>query len=178
MDSIELIAEILKYSIPAVLVLLAVKFVLDSQTKKEGRQQGMELRGEVLKHQLPMRLNAYERAILYLERIKPDSLLGRTGINGKTAGELAQQMLHEIKEEYEHNVTQQLYISNTGWMALLRARTETAGAIQDSMKELKPDAPGMELARKMVSKISEMEENPVQAAIIVLKTDIQRTLPF
>ena len=171
---IEVIGEVLQYSVPAVLVLLVVKYMNDNQVKKMKLAESKELKQEVIKTHLPLKLSAYERAVLFLERISPENLLIRITAANKNAAFFRQELVNEIKTEYEHNLVQQLYISESGWNALVSAKNEIINVVNLSYQELEEGADGLALGKIILTKCSEWKEIPTHKASFVLKSDIRQ----
>ncbi|MCB0835986.1 MAG: hypothetical protein KDE26_14760 [Bacteroidetes bacterium] len=169
---IDVFGEILQYSIPAILVMIIVKYLNDSQIKKQKLNEGFALKQEIIKTHLPLKLAAYERAILFLERINPESLLMRIGTQNKNAAQLREELVSEIKNEYEHNLVQQLYISHTGWQAVNYAKDEMINIINLSFQEVGKEVKGLELGKIILTKCSGLKELPTSKATFVLKSDI------
>lgn len=70
-------------------------------------------------------------------------------------------------------MAQQIYISNPGWMSLIRAKEEILNVINEAARELDEDEEGLYLAKRIIEKMMAMEELPAQRAIIILKNDLQ-----
>ena len=174
MEIIDIIAEVLKYVLPAAIVLLAVKYMNDSRLEQERLDRNSDVRKEILRTHLPLKLSAYERAVLYLERIHPGNLLARVGSNGKSAQQLHLDLIREIRQEYEHNLAQQIYISPVGWAALVKAKEEVLAIINQSGREQEEGADAMALGKSILEKFSSMSNMPTLIAINVLKGDIER----
>lgn len=174
MDLVEIIAEVLKYVAPALLVLLGMKYMVDSQRNREADGALLRLKGDVLKEHLPLMLSAHERAILFLERISPEQLLARHSGRDKTAEEFRGELIAQIRSEYEHNLVQQLYISHEGWALLRQAREEILGLIHQSAEQLEEGSNGHQLARKVLEKAAGRQDMMYQKAIFVMKRDIRR----
>ena len=124
---------------------------------------------------LPVRLQAYERIILLLERISPDSLVMRVSRPEYTARQLQAELLGSIKSEYEHNMTQQTYVSNEAWDKVKMARNQVMNLINDAASEVKPDATGPTLGKLILERLTELKTPPTQVAINHLKQEV-RTL--
>ena len=107
----EILLEILKYTIPALIVFLTVFIMLRTWSRNEDRKRKSEFNMHLADDILPVRLQAYERSILLLERISPDSLVMRLSRPDYTARQFQQEMLSQITSEFEHNIAQQTYIS-------------------------------------------------------------------
>ena len=173
MEIVEIIAEVLKYALPAAIVLLVVRYMNDARLEQERLSSGLDVRKEILRTHLPLKLAAYERAVLYLERINPHNLLARVGSAGKPAQQFHFELVREIRMEYEHNLVQQIYISTKGWAALVKAKEEILTVINQSNRETAEDADAMTLGRKILEKYSHAPHDPSVYAINALKEDIE-----
>jgi len=175
MEIVEILAEILKYIVPAVLVLIAIKYLNDVQVEKEKVESHTRFKSELLKQQLPLKLSAYERAVLFLERISPMSILPRCG-NGinRTAQQFHAELIQEIRSEFEHNLVQQIYISHHAWGVLVQAKEEMINIINIASKELNEEANGLDLSKKIIEKISTLQSLPTHKATFVLKSDVHK----
>ena len=132
------------------------------------------MRKEMLRTHLPLKLSAYERAVLYLERIHPGNILARVGSAGKSAQQLHLDLIREIRQEYEHNLAQQIYISTEGWASLMAAKEEIVALINQSGGEQEEGADGITMGKSILEKFSTLSKDPVLFAINVLKRDIER----
>lgn len=174
MEVFEIIAEVLKYVVPGGLILLTIKYLNDSNIEKEKLAQNAMLRKEIIDKHLPLRISAYERVVLLLERISPQNLLFRVNGSGKSSAQFHQELVQEIRNEYEHNLAQQVYVSNHGWIALLQAKEEILSLINNAAREMPEDADGIMLSKVIIEKTASMKDLPSQKAIFVLKGDIYK----
>lgn len=174
----EILGEVLKYSVPAVLVLLAVKFTNDYHARRNQMKEGRNLRKIAIETHLPLKLSAYERAVLFLERISPENLIPRTGSQGKTVVQLERELVHEVSSEYEHNLVQQLYISFQGWAAVVHAKNEMIAVIRNAASTLPPEEKGLMLSKKIIEICSTWEDHPTHKATFLLKSDILKIFDF
>ncbi len=126
------------------------------------------------KTMLSVSLQAYERLALFLERINPPNLISRMSRPGQKAAQLQAVLLNTIREEYEHNMSQQVYVSNLAWDHLVKARNEVEMLINKAAAELDRDADGKELAKGIVSKTLEDKKNPVDQALYILKQELRK----
>jgi hypothetical protein len=122
----------------------------------------------------PLRLQAYERIILYLERINPESLVMRLSKPGLTSQQLQNELLNTIRAEYEHNLAQQIYISNQAWEMLKNARNATIQLINATAEILKKDEPSINLSKAILERVMKEEKNPASDAIVFIKNEINR----
>jgi hypothetical protein len=106
---------------PSYQALLAL--VKEFHTKSE-RDRIAELKSENQKITLPLRLQAYERCILFLERIAPSAILIRMAAPSMNIQQLQSTLLATVRTEFEHNLSQQVYISSEAWEKLKIAKEE------------------------------------------------------
>ena len=168
------------YTLLAIVILgIAIVYgiyaTITTVAEKLSDKQKWEIRSKNVGITLPLRLQAYERMCLFLERITPNNLLLRLVPSAMSALELQQILLHEIREEYNHNAAQQMYISIAAWEQITNAMNETVSVINQSASEIQGEAPPADLAKKIFSHVIEKEVQPASHAIKVLKEEI-RTL--
>lgn len=173
MEILELIIEGIKYALPALLVYLTVRYLRESNLKDQRQNQRLLLRDEVLKQQLPLRVSAHERAVLFLERISPQHLLLRVRPGGKSARMYQGELIREIQSEFDHNLAQQVYLSNHAWGALVQAKDEVVGVLHRSLEGLSSEANDLEFSRKLIENYSNLKEFKTQIAINELKKDLR-----
>jgi len=167
------VLEILKYILPSVVVFLAVYFVLKAYFDKEHKQKELELKGSRSKTIIPLRLQAYERLILLMERISPNQLIMRTNSTGLTMKQYQSILLQTIRSEFEHNLAQQMYVSSTAWTLLINAREEMVKMINTAAGQLKPEASSQELSTLILEKSLSYKKIPSVQAVEVLKKEVR-----
>ena len=123
---------------------------------------------------LQLRLQAHERMIIFIDRINPSNLLLRLHQQGIEVGALQPMAVNEIKTEFQHNITQQLYLEATTWDVVRQLKDDTIAMINNSVKNLSTDAPGIELSKLVLNRLSEVEQNPYELTIGLIKRDIHR----
>ena len=170
---IEFLLDIAKIAIPGILLLLATYYVLNNLLKNEERNRYYNLRKETAKVLNPIRLTAYERLALFLERIQPDSLLLRVQQNGMKAKELHLALLTTIREEFEHNVTQQIYVSNDVWIVTKNAKESIVQLVNTCASEVPDDLPAVELSKIIIERYGSIETTPVDVALNMLKSEVK-----
>lgn len=170
-----MIAEILKYTLPALFVFLATYLVMSKMVKSEQ----LRLKAEnVLNNQkfiTPIRLQAYERMVLLMERISPQSLIMRTQRQNITNQELQSALLKTIRSEFEHNMAHQLYISDKAWEMVRMAKEDCIKFINQTALQTKPDGNSLQLCKLILENTMDRELDPTTKAIGYLKKEI-RTL--
>ena len=172
----ELLAELLKITLPAGLVLYGMFLSVRAFIKKELDKQVLELSHKKLELVLPMRVQAYERLSIFLERITPNNLLSRFDSKAFTAGEFQQLLISEIRGELAHNYSQQIFVSSETCQVVKNAVETLTLAINDAHGSLsdQPDATGLSLARKLVEKILEDQSDYTTVALAYLRSDAQK----
>jgi hypothetical protein len=178
MSTSELILEVLKYTVPAGFVLGGVGLVMREYRQRAESKERYGILQKTFAEMVPLRLQAYERAIIFLERIRPESLVIRADGSGKTAKEFQRQMIMEVREEYEHNIAQQLYIKGESWVELVRAKEQVLALVNSTAGKMPPKSSGVDLARNILQEMTRREIAPVQTAIRSLKMDIQQMFRF
>ncbi len=168
------VLEILKYLLPSLVVFLTVWYVLRAMFSAQAEQRRMELALENQKLITPIRLQAYERLVLFLERISPESLLLRVNRPGLTVQQLHQELLAAIRNEYEHNLSQQLYISPAAWEVVRNARGQILKLINTTYEEFKPEDPALDYSKRLFEKLVDIDKLPTQTAIDYLKKEVSR----
>jgi hypothetical protein len=171
----ELVTELLKISLPALLVLGAMYLSIRNLLRHQIDQKQLDLRASYAGTLLPTRLQAYERMTLFLERITPNQLLLRLQDQAFSARELQQILLLNVRQEYEHNLSQQLYMSSQVWQQISSARESTVVLINSAAQELPADAPALDLAKKMFELVMAQGELPTEQALLALKIEAADT---
>jgi hypothetical protein len=171
----EPLIEFAKILIPASIVLYAAYLLVRSFIQKEIDLKKIEVRGRSIETVLPNRLQAYERIALFLERISPQNLLIRLSSPGMTAREFHQLLLGEIRNEYNHNVSQQVYMSENVWNLVKNAKEDLIVSINDSASEMKTEATSLDLSKKIFEKSVNKSVDPIAHALSELKKEIQQT---
>jgi hypothetical protein len=170
-----MILELLKYTIPALIVFLTAYLILTKLISNEDKRRKVETILNNQKMLLPIRLQAYERMILMLERLSPQSLVIRTQKPNMTNQDLQSALLKSIRSEFEHNMAHQLYISDAAWEIIKSSKENLIRLINQNAISLKPDGPAIQLSKYILEKILDSDKDPLQKAILYLKTEI-RTL--
>jgi hypothetical protein len=168
-----IIADLLKILIPAGLVLYAMFLMVKSFLDKEFQQKALEARSTDRQVLLPIRLQAFERMVLFLERITPNNMLLRLNDSRYSAREFQQVLVHEVREEYNHNLSQQVYMSDESWTAVRTAMEEVIALINQSADELAEDARSLDLSRVVLQKAIDRQQDPTGRALYRLKQEIR-----
>lgn len=163
-----------KILIPASVVLYAAFLLVRSFTQRDIDIKKLEIRGKSIETVLPNRLHAYERMTLFLERMSPHNLLVRLNTGGIAAKEFQQMLLNEVRNEYNHNVSQQVYISEEVWDLIRNAKEDLIVSINDAASEVGEGASSLDLSKKIFEKTMNKTVDPLAHALTELKREIQR----
>ena len=162
--------------IPAILVLLASYLALSRILKADEKRRDHELLLSSKRITLPMRLQAYERLILLLERISPDSMLMRLRVHAQTNADLHLAMLQNIRQEYEHNLSQQLYVSRDIWEKIKAAKEQIILFLNEAAKQTSPEEAAIGLSKIIFDKLIAEGESPVLQTINELKEEARKII--
>lgn len=166
------ILEILKYIIPALTVFLTAYFMLSRYMQKEATEKAIELKLKRDKEITMLRLQAYERLALFLERIAPANVISRVRMPDMMCTELQYAMVKNIREEYEHNLSQQVYVSSTTWNLIVASKDEIIKTINLIGQQLPPDSSSGTLINAIFTGIARANAPlPTEQALEVLKTE-------
>ena len=163
--------EFAKLLIPAAAVLYGMYLVVKSFVQKELDKSRIEIKSKNAELTLPMRLKAYERLSLFLERITPNNLVIRVRDNSYTAPQFQQALLNEIREEFNHNLSQQIYVSDNAWNLVKSAKEEIISVVNQSSKDLNADANSLVLAKRIFDKMMERKSDPTAVALAQIKQE-------
>lgn len=155
------IVQLLLTIFPAAIVGGVVYLVLRQLLQRDQQREQFALRKDLRSTSLPLRLQAYERLSLLCERIQVNNLLLRAQPEGRNANQLRAELLLNIQQEYEHNITQQVYVSEKLWLIIQAARDDTA-----EMISLAADTGGsaQDMANRLMNMLLERGDNPLSTA--------------
>jgi len=165
--------DILKYTVSGLGVVWIAFYLLKPYLDKQEKIQLLEFKKSVANQTLPLRLQAYERLILFIERINPANLLVRLNAPGYTAAELHSIIITDVREEYQHNITQQIYVSSRAWAVTKRVKEDTLNIVSNAIKTLPENASGLDLGRTILVGLSQMENNPYEIAAELIRKDLE-----
>ena len=168
--------EILAYSIPALVVLAATWLVMHKLFNNEQEKRLWELKRLSQKEISPIRLRAYERLTLLLERTTPDRMLMEMNLQEMTIPQVQQQLLRTVRLEYDHNLSQQIYVSDEVWDKIIHARDEM-GAFVTAMAAGMPEGSStLDYAKTLITAYSTNGETPNSVALSALKEEAKTLL--
>jgi hypothetical protein len=167
--------DFIKILVPASVVLYAVYLIVRSFIMRELELKKLEIRSRSIETVLPSRLQAYERMTLFLERTSPQNLLIRMNAPGLSARDFQRMLLEEIRNEYNHNVSQQVYIGEGVWTLIKNAKEDLTLQINEAASQVPHDGTSIDLAKRIFELALGKNVDPVGHALSELKREIQQT---
>lgn len=171
----EVILDIFKYILPSVVTFLAAYYIIKAFLDREYKNKLMDLRMQNQSTITPIRLQAYERMTLFLERISLTQLVSRVHKSGMSARLLQSEMVKTIRAEFEHNLSQQIYITQQTWNSVKTAKEETIRAINIASTKVPDDASGLDLINVIFELVTKVEKLPTDIALEQLKLEAKQT---
>lgn len=174
MTATELIFDLLKITLPALILLIAMVLLAKSYIDRDYKIRLLELRMQNAQTVLPIRLQAFERMTLFLERITPSNLLIRVSGGGQTATDYHRILMNEIRNEYTHNLSQQIYMSAQAWDLIQSAKENVITLVNKAYHELPDKTRGTDLAKRVLETIIAQETDPTERALSFMKQEINQ----
>lgn len=125
---------------------------------------------------LQTRVQAYERSVLLLERINPSQMIPRSLAPGQTARSLEIKLQQTVREEFEHNLSQQIYVSDLAWDLVKAARESVSQRIRKAAEQIEASAPASDLAQAILIMNMEKDTDPIEKALKLLKKEVRELL--
>jgi hypothetical protein len=127
---VEKIFEVLLYAVPSIITGMVAYYFFKEHTKNEDGRRRFLLHKDMQVNSMPLRLQAYERMALFLERITPSKLLIRITPNSSNKEDYEALLIASIEQEFEHNLSQQIYLSDDCWNIIAAAKNATIQLIR------------------------------------------------
>ncbi|MDN3686847.1 hypothetical protein [Cyclobacterium jeungdonense] len=169
----EYLIQILSIVLPAGLVIYGMFIIAVSFLKKEKEMKWLDIKTKNTELLLPLRLQAGERLCLLMERISPNNLVRRINEPGFTAGELHSRLVEEVRNEFNHNLSQQVYFSDDTWESVRTAIEQTLSLINRSYQQVDGNEKSLELAKKIFQFALEQEKDIIGLALKRIKDEIR-----
>ena len=166
------ILEIISYSLPSLITGAVAFYFFNQHTKNEEGRRRYLLNKEAQKDALPIRLQAFERMTLFLERINPTKLLIRITPLSENKNEYENYVIAQIEQEFEHNLTQQIYLSDDCWTIIVTAKNATIQMIRKANTSEKVDSANA--LRELILNDLMDKQSPSNAALSYLKSEISQ----
>jgi hypothetical protein len=162
--------------IPA-LIVFATAYLFFTRMRNDQRSfQQLLLRLEERKHSLPLQLKAYERLIIMLERITPSAMVMRLNQPGISLGQLHLELLKAVREEFELNVSMQMYVGRTAWDLTVQAREETTQLIKTAAMHAGAQGTAIDLSKAIFELEQQTGNAAIKQALNVLRAEAGKML--
>ena len=168
----EKIVEGLAYALPALVTGGVAYYILSAFIKQDNNEKKFAALLEKKKESLPIKLQAYERMLLFCERINPVKLLIRVNPIGDKTESYLHLLIANIEQEFEHNLVQQLYISDDSWKAVVATKLAIIAKLR---KISETSETAIELREKVLINYTK-EENPTETVVTFLKQEVKKLL--
>lgn len=172
--NIDKLLELMMYAVPSLIVAAVAYYMFQSHFKDQQNTRKWLLLREKQKHSLPLKLQAYERLALFLERINLSKLLIRVAPIGESKEDYQNLLIRHIEQEYEHNLTQQIYITDEAWVMILTAKNTIIQNIRKTTMD-SSITNADQLREKILSNLLD-GESASTVALTYLKTEVAQVL--
>jgi hypothetical protein len=162
------------YVLPSVVVFLTAWLILKAFFKQENENRRLKLLEDKQKLTLPVRLQAYERVVLFLERISPGNLVMRVHKANLGVKQFQQLLIQNIRDEYDHNLSQQLYMTSDAWGKVKAAKEEMIRQVNMSAAALPAEATSTDLSQKVLE--MSLEKSATKHALEFVKDEARQIL--
>lgn len=171
MEETTQIISYVAYLLPAIVVGIVAYYFFKGHTKNEEGRRRYLIQKEAQNQILPLRLQAYERIALFLERIDLNKLILRVKPFSDFSEEYEKLLIDTIEQEFEHNISQQIYVSSECWNLVRATKNANIRVIrqavikekdvdkmremllQNFLDELTPSQKGLEYVKKEVAEL-------------------------
>jgi hypothetical protein len=169
MDS-QSIINLFLFSVPALITGLIAYYFFKEHTKNEDGRRRFLLHKDIQVTTLPIRLQAYERMALFLERMSPNKLIVRVVPNSSNKEDYESLLIANIEQEFEHNLSQQIYVSDECWNIITAAKNATIQLIRKASLLEKTDT-ATKLREVVLTEMME-KRAPSDAALSYIKKEV------
>jgi len=173
MNFLPYLLDIIKYTIAGMGVVWIAFYLVKPYLDRDEKIQLLEFRKTISNQTLPLRLQAYERLVLFIERVNPANMLIRMNATSYSAHDLHALILEEVRSEFQHNITQQIYVSSRAWGVMKHIKDDTLGIVNKAVKSLPENASGLDLAKTILGNLSQLDDNPYELGASMLRKDLE-----
>lgn len=160
--------------VPALAIGVVVVYLVREFLNTNLKTKHLKLKENARNTLLPVKLQAFERVVILLERIKPNNLVMRLHKPGKNAQYFQAELVKSIRAEFEHNLSQQLYVSDLSWKVVILAREEILQMLHLASKEVSNEESATVFSQKFLEIYNHMERSPIDEAIKVVKKEMMK----
>lgn len=168
---VTVILEIIKITVPALIVFCTVYFVLKEFLDKQYHMKMLDYRQNQQKITLPMRLQAYERLTLMCERIFMPNLIRRIRTESMTTADLNIAAMIAIQQEFEHNIAQQVYVSPDLWSIIKLAKNDSYRILNEVAKDMDPKSSSIDYSKALFQYLDQQPVLALDRALLAIKKE-------
>ena len=166
------IIESIGYLLPAAVTGYIAYYMFNQFVSKTDGNTRANVMAKKNKTVLTVKLQAYERLLLFSDRINPAKILVRIPPISENTQEYLQLLMGNIEQEFEHNLVQQMYVSTDAWTAVVGAKN----AVLKKLKHVGESAKNANALRETVLIDYSKSISPTETAIAIIKNDVKRLL--
>lgn len=163
----------LNFILPAILVMMITIYMLNKVLNHDHKRRVYEYKKSIAKEMIPLRMQAYERLALLLERMQPTNLILRVQQPAMKSISLHAGIIKTIRTEYDHNMSQQVYVSDEVWEMIQQAKDQLIGVINHQVRSVAPDSDAIELGKLIIEAAKEEEKWLIDEALTMLKKELK-----
>lgn len=171
-----IIVEVSKFLFPCIAVVLIAYWLIHRPIRLEKLKIDAATDSANYKVVTPIKLAAYERLVLFLERTSPDEILNRELDVKMSSFEFQMRLLKVVRDEFEHNVAQQIYLNNKEWQAVVDAKNDILQLINMCATQVNANDKAIVLAQTILRTYNEAAQTPTKNAIALLKNEVSRLI--
>ncbi len=173
MNFLPYLMDIVKYTIAGLGVVWIAFYLLKPYLDRDEKIQLLEFKKSLSAQTIPLKLQAYERLVLFIERVNPANMLIRMNATAYSAHDLYVLIMEDVRAEFQHNITQQIYVSSRAWGVVKRVKEDTLGIVNNAVRTLPETASGLDLSKTILSHLSQLEDNPYDIGAGLLRKDLE-----
>ncbi|MCC1485369.1 DUF7935 family protein [Winogradskyella immobilis] len=162
--------DLFLYAIPALITGGIAYYFFKQHIENEFNLRKFTLQKDLQKDAFPIRLQAYERMALFLERISPSKLLIRVHPTSSNKEDYEALLIATIEQEFEHNLSQQIYVSDECWSIINAAKNATIQMIRKA--SLLEKAKTANKLREIILTDLMDKQPPSNAALSFIKNEV------
>ena len=170
---LERFIELLIMTVPALLIMITSILYIGKMFYNEERRMDLELALRNNKQLLPSRIRGYERLLVFLERIRIENLISRCIKDNLTVGEFRIIMVQDVSREFDHNISQQLFVTIKSWNIIRNAKMNLISSINLMSQKFDSDASALVFSQFLLDAFENIDESLVDIAIRTLKDEFQ-----
>ena len=170
-------AKIFTILLVAAIIAFTVYHLIKMYFNTQYNLRAFETQHKYADQSVPLKLQAYERLIIMIERISVPNLISRLATKNMRAEELINTLMIGVNQEYEFNLTQQLYISDNLWKIIKLSKDEVLAGIHEATQDVDPNSSGAEASHKLLQYFSNSSADILAKARLAIKDEANIILP-